>query len=262
MKLSESEKRDDEYIEQMFLGNTEESLPLERFSVQQVERIIDTLVEYKEMRMMYTCALKEIQTKLDVLNAEFNTRYKRNPIKFITTRVKSTHSIIDKMKRLNVNFTLENVEKNLNDIAGARVICSYVDDIYKIASALKGQDDIHLIIEKDYIRNPKPNGYRSLHLIVSVPVFFIKQKKELKVEIQIRTIAMDFWASLEHQIKYKKEIPNQQEIITRLKHCADTIAETDMTMYDLRRQIEGTAKSETEESILMEKMKRLDGPII
>lgn len=166
---------------------------------------------------MYACAIKEMRTKFDVLNTEYSIRYQRNPINFITTRVKSTHSILEKMNRIRNRFTLKDVAECLNDIAGVRVICSYIDDIYRLAEALTAQDDIRLLEKKDYIQNPKPNGYRSLHLIVSVPVFFAEQRQELKVEVQIRTIAMDFWASLEHQIKYKKEIPDQAEIIARLK---------------------------------------------
>lgn len=170
--MLEIEKKDDQYIEHMFLGKAGQPIPIEGISVKQAEQIMETAVEYKELRMMYACALKEIRTKFDVLNTEFNVRYQRNPINFITTRVKSTHSILEKMHRLKAHFTLRDVEDKLNDIAGVRVICSYVDDIYRIASALTEQDDIKLLQEKDYIRNPKPNGYRSLHLIVSVPVFF------------------------------------------------------------------------------------------
>ncbi|MCD7735742.1 MAG: GTP pyrophosphokinase family protein [Lachnospiraceae bacterium] len=262
-------KLDDEYVEQMFLGETENPISVSGLSLAQVERIIDQMVEYKKLRMMYTCALKEIRTKFDVLNTEFSVRYQRNPINFITMRVKSTHSIFEKMRRQDHRFTMRSLEENINDIAGIRVICSYVDDIYLLAQALIAQDDIHLLREKDYITNPKPNGYRSLHLIVSVPVFFTDQKKDMKVEVQIRTIAMDFWASLEHEMKYKKDIPNQKEIGNRLKKCADVISETDMTMLDLRRQIEGTESEEKPEDselleveVLLEKIKRLDDPIL
>ena len=259
--MLEIEKKDDQYIEHMFLGKAGQPIPIEEISVKQAEQIMETAVEYKELRMMYACALKEIRTKFDVLNTEFNVRYQRNPINFITTRVKSTHSILEKMHRLKAHFTLRDVEEKLNDIAGVRVICSYVDDIYRIASALTEQDDIKLLQEKDYISNPKPNGYRSLHLIVSVPVFFADHKRDMRVEVQIRTIAMDFWASLEHQLKYKKEIPEQQEIIARLKKCADTIAETDMSMLEIRRQIEGAEGPDTDTFVLMERIKRLDEPI-
>lgn len=259
----------DEYVEKMFLGQTDDPISVTGLSLTQAERIIDQMVEYKKLRMMYSCALKEIRTKFDVLNTEFSVRYQRNPIDFITMRVKSTHSIFEKMRRQNQKFTMTSLEENINDIAGIRVICSYVDDIYMLAQSLIAQDDIRLVQEKDYISHPKENGYRSLHLIVSVPVFFTDRKKDMKVEVQIRTIAMDFWASLEHGIKYKKDIPNQREIVERLKKCADVIAETDMTMLDIRREMEGDDGRQKEEEpgranmeILLEKLKRLDAPIL
>lgn len=259
----------DEYVEKMFLGEAEPLLFPSGISLTQVEQIVDRMVEYKRLRMMYSCALKEIRTKFDVLNTEFSVRYQRNPINFITMRLKSTHSIFEKMHRIKQPVNMQNLEEQLNDIAGLRVICSYVDDIYLLAQALIAQDDIRLIREKDYIANPKPNGYRSLHLIVSVPVFFTDQKKNMKVEVQIRTIAMDFWASLEHEIKYKKDIENQQEIAEQLRKCAEVISETDMTMYDIRRQIEGEEAMRSREKdgspdmeSLLEKLKRLDEPIV
>lgn len=250
----------DEYMENIFLGKSEQLPAAVEVLANKAEQIIDTMVEYRELRMMYTCALKEIRTKFEVLNTEFNVRYQRNPINFITTRVKSTHSILEKTQRKHIDFTIASIEENINDIAGIRVICSYVDDIYKLADALIKQDDIRLREKKDYIKDPKPNGYRSLHLIVSVPVFFSNQRKEMKVEVQIRTIAMDFWASLEHQIKYKKEIPNQQEIVRRLRECADVISETDMTMQELRREMEGTDEP-TPEDVFYEKIMSLSEPI-
>ena len=152
----------------------------------------------------------------------------------------------------------ENIEEYINDAAGIRVICSYIDDIYQIAESLLVQDDITLITRKDYIINPKPNGYRSLHLIVSIPVFFANFKKQMKVEVQIRTIAMDFWASLEHQLKYKQNISNQQEIVEQLKACADVISSTDQQMLGIRQQIEAASDVMTEEDILLEKLSRMD----
>ena len=224
----------------------------------QTRRIIGTVVEYKELMMRYACAMKEMRTKFDVLNTEFNIRTQRNPIAFITTRLKRTASITDKLARLGLPFSLESIEQNLNDVAGVRVICSYIDDIYTIADALLRQDDVTLIARKDYIAKPKPNGYRSLHLIVSIPVYFAESRWEMKVEVQIRTIAMDFWASLEHQLKYKQEIPNQQEIITQLRQCAAVINQTDEKMLDIRQQIEEMADTPSEEDILFEKLSRLD----
>ena len=169
---------------------------------------------------------------------------------------------MDKLARKGLDFTVENVEENLFDVAGIRVVCSYVDDIYALANALTSQDDITLLEEKDYIRNPKPNGYRSLHLIVSVPVFFSQQKRQIKVEVQIRTIAMDFWASLEHQMKYKREIPDQQHIVAQLKSCAEDIARVDMEMMNIRRRLEESVDEPTEDDLLIARLKKLDTPIL
>lgn len=222
------------------------------------KQVAGALVDYRELMMMYTCAMKEIQTKFEVLNSEFNVRYSRNPINSMSTRLKRTVSIVEKLSRKGQAFTPENVERYLGDVAGVRVICSYVDDIYKIADSFVQQDDITLIERKDYIANPKPNGYRSLHLIVKVPVFFADQKREMKVEVQLRTIAMDFWASLEHQLKYKKEIPRQDEIVTELKSCADAITAVENHMLSIRKEIEECSDEPTEEDILLEKLSRFD----
>lgn len=227
----------------------------------QTKRMMGSMVDYKDLMMMYTCAMKEVQTKFEVLNTEFKVRYQRNPISSISTRLKRTSSITEKMVKLKKPFTLESIQENIHDIAGIRVICNYIDDIYLIADALLKQDDITLIMRKDYIANPKPNGYRSLHLIIKVPVFFADQRKEMKVEVQIRTIAMDFWASLEHQLKYKQEIPGQDEIVALLKSCAETINATDEEMLKIRKQIEAVADTPTEEDLLLEKFSRLDMPI-
>lgn len=225
-------------------------------------QLLETAVEYKELRMMYACAIKEVQTKFEVLETEFKVRYQRNPISSIQTRLKSSSSIIEKMIRKGIPFSMENLEEQIQDLAGIRVICSYVDDIYALAQALTSQDDITLIEEKDYIKYPKPNGYRSLHLIVSVPVFFSQQKRQIKVEVQIRTIAMDFWASLEHQMKYKREIPDQQHIVAQLKNCAEDIARVDREMMDIRRRLEESVDEPTEDDLLIARLKKLDTPIL
>lgn len=230
-------------------------------SAELAKKMLETAVDYKELRMMYACAIKEVQTKFEVLNTEFNIRYQRNPISSIHTRLKSSASIVEKMLRKDIPFSLENLEDQVRDMAGIRIICSYVDDIYALADALTRQDDITLIEKKDYIANPKPNGYRSLHLIVSVPVFFSQQKREMKVEVQIRTIAMDFWASLEHQMKYKRDIPDQQYIVGRLRDCAETIADIDLQMLDIRQQLEIAEDTPSEDDILIAKLKKLDTPI-
>lgn len=225
------------------------------------KRIMGTMVEYKELMMMYTCAIKEVKTKFDVLNTEFNVRYRRNPIEFISTRLKRTSSITEKLMKKGLAVTPANIDKYLSDVAGVRVICAYIDDIYSIAEALIKQDDITLIERKDYIAAPKPNGYRSLHLIVSVPVFFAEEKRDMKVEVQIRTIAMDFWASLEHQLKYKQQVDNEEEIIARLKACAEVISKTDNEMLSIRSEIEQAADIPSDDDILFEKIKNFDVPI-
>ena len=225
---------------------------------EQRRKMAGTMVDYKEMRMRYSCAIKEVRTKFDVLNSEFNVRYQRNPITSINSRLKSSTSIREKLSRKGLPFTIENVEDNLYDVAGIRVVCSYVDDIYVLAEALAQQDDITVIRRKDYIRNPKPNGYRSYHMIVSVPVFFSDQTREMAVEVQIRTIAMDFWASLEHKLKYKQEVPNQAEIVRSLTACAEQIAAIDEQMWQVRQQIEQSEDLPTEEEILMEKLRKID----
>ena len=220
--------------------------------------LLDGVLDYKKLMMGYACAIKEINTKFEVLDTEFEVRYKRNPISSIQTRLKSQTSILEKMARMGIPPTRENIEQNLNDIAGIRVICSYIDDIYLLAEALTRQDDIKLIRKKDYISNPKPNGYRSLHLIVSIPIFFAESVKEVKAEVQIRTIAMDFWASLEHQIKYKKNVEHAEKVIARLKECAEEIAHVDETMQEIRIEMDGIREETTDVEALYEKLKKID----
>lgn len=198
---------------------------------------IDQETEFRQMMMMYSCAIKEIKTKLQVLNDELSIKRQRNPIEFIKTRVKQPDSIASKLRRKGYPVTVQSVFENLSDVAGVRVICAFIDDIYKVADMLTAQDDIELIKRKDYIKNPKMNGYRSLHLIIEVPVFFSDHKEQIRVEVQIRTIAMDFWASLEHQLKYKKDIDDAENIMYELRACADVINRTDYHMQSLRDRI-------------------------
>lgn len=188
--------------------------------------------------MMYTCAIREVKTKLEVLNDELSVLNKRNPIELIKSRVKKPMSIMEKLQRRGLEISIDSMIQNLDDVAGIRVICTYVDDIYDVAKMLTRQDDVKVITYKDYIQNPKPNGYRSYHMIIEIPVFFSDRKRSMKVEVQIRTIAMDFWASLDHQLKYKKDVPNTAHISEQLKQCADVIAETDIKMLTIRKQIE------------------------
>ena len=195
--------------------------------------------EYKfdQLMMMYGCAIKEVRTKLEVLNDDLGSRYERNPIENINSRIKEPISIAKKLKKLNVPVCVESIPLYLNDVAGIRVTCSFIDDIYTVAGMLIRQDDIKLIKMKDYIENPKPNGYRSLHLIVEIPVFFADATRPMRVEVQIRTIAMDFWASLDHHLRYKKNVKDADSISEELKKCADIIAQTDEDMLRIRKRI-------------------------
>ena len=193
---------------------------------------------FQELMMYNRCAIREIETKLQVLDEEFSISTDRNPIQTIKSRIKKPLSIVEKLKLRGIEVTVENMEKELTDIAGVRVICSFVEDIYTLSDMLMKQDDIEVLVVKDYIKNPKENGYRSLHLILSIPIYLSDEKKKMPVEVQFRTIAMDFWASLEHQLKYKKKIDNPEEIARELKQCADVICAVDKHMQDIRNMIE------------------------
>lgn len=197
------------------------------------EHLMATSLAFQDMMMRYQCAIMEVETKIKVLNEEFSLRMKRNPIETIKARMKSPASIYEKMERRNYPLTIESMEEHLNDIAGVRVICSFPEDIYNVSRLIIEQDDIRVLNVKDYIAHPKENGYRSLHLIVSVPIFLADEKRDMKVEIQFRTIAMDFWASLEHKVKYKKDIENPEKIAHELKECADIIASVDQRMQEI-----------------------------
>ena len=207
--------------------------------VQVPEMWVDQARQFQQAMMRYTCAIREVKTKLEVLNDELSVKNQRNPIEMIKSRVKKPKSIVEKLQRRGFEISLESMEKNLDDVAGIRIICSFVDDIYEVADMLIRQDDVKVIAVKDYIQNPKPNGYRSYHMIIEIPVFFSDSKKPIRVEVQIRTIAMDFWASLDHQLKYKKSfIDDNGEISEELKQCAEVIAGTDVKMLEIRKKIE------------------------
>lgn len=217
---------------------------------------------YQNLMMQYRCAILELETKFHVLNTEFSLQHNRNPIESIKTRLKSPHSIVEKMQRKGWELSPESIEKNLSDVAGVRVICSFPGDIYSLATLLTRQDDIVVVEIKDYIANPKPNGYRSLHLILGIPIFLSSGKKHMRAEVQFRTIAMDFWASLEHKLKYKQDIENAELIAGELKSCADTICQVDNRMQEIRRMIdqkkddqEETGGSEGMENTWREKRK-------
>ena len=209
----------------------------QRMLPEEAEILFQQGSRFEEVLMMYGCAVREVRTKLEVLNDELSVRYNRNPIEFIKTRIKKPLSIVNKMKKRGLEISIDSMMENLNDVAGVRVICCFIDDIYDVARWLASQDDIRLLQVKDYIKNPKPNGYRSLHLIVEIPVFFSKGKQLMRVEVQIRTIAMDFWACLDHLLRYKKDVPDSGKIMEELKECADVIAETDSRMQKIREKI-------------------------
>lgn len=199
---------------------------------------LSTAESFNKLMMEYRCVIMEVETRLKVLNAMFSEQYKRNPFESIKSRLKKPESIYKKLVRKDCPVTVENIKEHIADVAGLRVICSFPDDIYRLAELLLKQDDIILLKKKDYIKKPKSNGYRSLHLILSVPVFLPDEKKYMKAEVQFRTIAMDFWGSLEHKLRYKKNINNTEEIERQLKACADSIEELDYQMQEIRDKID------------------------
>lgn len=201
------------------------------------EEFLENIEKYKKLMTLYHCAIREVNTKLENLNNEMEVWGDRNPIQYISYRVKSPESIVGKLQRKGLPITLDSIWNNLNDIAGMRVVCSYVEDIYAIADMLTGQDDVFLLARKDYIQNPKPSGYRSLHMIIETPVFFSNKKHMVTVEIQIRTIAMDFWASLEHQLRYKTGVDIPDSVRQDLNRIAEDIHRTDMEMQDINNII-------------------------
>ena len=202
-----------------------------------LEQIRKLKQEFTRFMMSYKFAMDEVKTKIDILNQEFNYIHEYNPIEHVKTRLKTPESILKKVYRKGYELSLDSIKENIHDIAGIRIICSFVSDIYKISEMLAKQEDIQVIMCKDYIKNPKPNGYRSLHLVVKVPVFMSDRVENVSVEIQIRTIAMDFWASLEHKIyyKYDKDVP--EDLIRQLKEAAEAAAELDKKMENIHKQV-------------------------
>ncbi len=203
-----------------------------------VEELMAFVAEYNNIQVVYRSAIREVSTRLEVLDDEFSFRHRRNPIHSIQTRLKSPQSMVEKMGRRRLAPQIEVLRNEVTDIAGIRVICSYVDDIYLLADLLCAQDGIVLVRAHDYIRRPKPNGYRSLHVVVKVPVRFSSGMDMVPVEVQIRTIAMDFWASLEHELRYKSAAKVPREVILELRDCADNIAQLDGRMQKIYRQVE------------------------
>ena len=245
--------------------------PLETFIEQRKERFVrnslmsDEFLDFVNKNMKpiekqmsyYQCAIMEVETKFKVLNEQYSLEYDRNPIEDIKSRVKSMESLIKKIRKKDIPLTLSSIEENIHDIAGVRVICSFLDDIYMLADCLLSQDDITLLEKKDYIKNPKPGGYRSLHLIVQVPIFLQDTKKLVYVEVQFRTIAMDFWASLEHKMRYKKNIPENhvKYLQDELYDCARQSAELDNRMQNIRNLIAEEAEEEECDTLAMLPMK-------
>ena len=216
-----------------------ENIPMEK--INDFRKNVD---DVKRIMTYYRCALMEIETKFNVLSSQFSLEQEHNPIDTIKTRLKSTESIIDKLQRKGLSLNIESAEKHLNDVAGIRVICPFINDIYLLSDCLLAQDDVRLIQKKDYIQNPKPNGYRSLHLIVETPIFLQNEKRLMKVEVQLRTIAMDFWANLEHRMRYKKDLNPQilDMLSDELKICADTSASLDFRMERIKNTIEENSR--------------------
>lgn len=216
-----------------------ENIPSEK-----IKEFRKNMEDIRRIITYYSCALMEIETKFNVLNKQFSLEQEHNPIDTIKTRIKSTESIIGKLQRKGLPLNIESAEKYLNDVAGIRVICPFINDIYLLSDCLLEQDDVRLIQRKDYIKTPKPNGYRSLHLIVEIPIFLQNEKRLMKVEVQLRTIAMDFWANLEHRMRYKKELdPQILDILSdELKECADASASLDLRMERVKNTIEENSK--------------------
>ena len=229
----------------VYKNQLEQEVERQTKALKKQKQIIDIQAErlkkensFNNLMMQYRCAIMEVETKFKVLNEEFSQEYNRNPFESMSTRLKSPESIFEKLLRKGYPISVKNVEKHLADVAGVRVICSFPDDIYRLAEMISNQDDIIVLEEKDYIKNPKENGYRSLHLILDIPIFMSNEKKYMTVEVQFRTIAMDFWASLEHKLKYKKNVKNAEEIVAQLKECAESIGSLDYRMMKIRDKID------------------------
>lgn len=206
---------------------------------------VEQLANYRELMLAYNAAVRAVITKLEILNDELSYHYKKNPIQVIKSRIKEPASIVHKLQKMDKDITTTSIVSSLNDVAGVRVVVAFIDDIYSVAGMLVKQEDVTLIGTKDYVKNPKSNGYRSYHMIIEVPVFFSDRKQSVKVEVQIRTVAMDFWASLEYQLKYKEDLKDSNSIEIELKECAEKIARTDLKMMEIKNKIEGNKVKNT-----------------
>ena len=226
-------------LEEILKQEQERFIKENLLSDEMIELLKENIMPFNTLMAYYRCAIMEVETKFKVLNEEFSLQYDRNPIESIKSRIKSMDGIFKKAKKKNIPITMEGIEEGIRDIAGVRVICSFPEDIYMLADCLLKQDDVVLVERKDYIKNPKPSGYRSLH-----------EKKMMKVEVQFRTIAMDFWASVEHKVRYKKNIPDSEaeQLAAELSSCADQIAAMDNKMEEIRRRIAEAEEREAENS--------------
>ncbi len=218
-------------LQPIFISQTE--------TMETMHQELEPVRQFQQIMMLYESAVKQVGTKLEVLQREHEVCGKRSPIENIKTRIKSPQSIADKLQRRGLDLNYSTMVNCLDDIAGVRVICPYISDIYTVRDTLVSQGDIRLLKEKDYIQNPKPNGYRSLHLILEVPVYLSHHVQAVRVELQIRTIAMDFWASLEHELRYKSQSPVSASIQQELQECAETIAQTDRKMEEIAQRVRG-----------------------
>lgn len=257
--MKESMKREDNINEEKLYEEYEaaELVPTEKHLLAQTA----TMDEWRRMQLIYNAALKEINTKLEILNSEFQMAHRYNPIEHITARIKSPDSIAKKLRHQGRAVTIENIVRYINDVAGIRIICSFTSDIYKISELIRKQSDVKVLKIKDYIENPKPNGYTSYHMIVSVPIFLSDMTIDTKVEIQIRTIAMDFWASLEHKMYYKFEGNAPENIRRELKECADLVGFLDRKMLAINEEIKKYSDEEEEGELISESLRMLFGRV-
>ena len=217
--------------EQFFLDRIEQVVPTDK------ESVMAAFYEFLELEHLYESAAEIVKTQLNIYDNEFSFKFQRNPIHGIESRIKSPQSIVEKLRRKGLPLSAKSARQNLMDIAGIRVVCYYIQDIYALAELLHLQETFQVVKIKDYIKNPKPSGYRSLHMILTVPVRLAGSRQQVPVEIQIRTIAMDFWASLEHQLHYKTDCIVSDTLKAELRDCAETIAETDLRMQDIYQRI-------------------------
>ena len=212
----------------------------------QCQRLLSENRRYQEVMLQYRCALKALESRLEILNEEFSLQHDRNPIESMKSRLKSPSSIMNKMQKRGLPLDFPTMQANIMDIAGVRVICYFEEDVFFLAKCLKDQSDIEIVTEKDYISNPKPNGYRSLHLIVRVPVPLADRTAHAPVEIQLRTIAMDMWASLEHELHYKSRFQPVEHLSERLKLCANTLSDVDLRMQEIFDYLNGQRSGDEE----------------